>query len=374
MANTTADKLALAAANKVAIKAAIAAKNPTTAPTNVMSQWSTAIASIPTEEVEETYDGKDTLWYCKFTRKTGKSIAFYDNWSGCIVEWGDGTSDTIGVWDVKSHEYANFGEYVIRIKALPNNDAFECVIHGSGLSAAPYKIKFGSQARNYFSSPDYSLNPDFVFVKNVSPPKVVSDSSLYPNCSTWRYVKMPKTFDVLAEGGSISFTISQNSVIRVKSRSFTGGRWTSFGGCKVVFDFANVSASNYGFNNCGNLLVISGLEHLVIDSGEFMFYGCGKLSRIDFDIVISGGNNNNAFNGCAILMNIPKIQTENSISFAPCTGISDRQSVIDFADNLNVCQNSGQTITFNAVIKTLLGDDFAVVESTLTAKNWSVAW
>ena len=48
MAGTTADKLALAASNKAAIKAAIEAKSPATAPTNVMSQWPTAIASIPT--------------------------------------------------------------------------------------------------------------------------------------------------------------------------------------------------------------------------------------------------------------------------------------------------------------------------------------
>ena len=40
-------ELAQLAANKAAIKAAIEAKNPATAPTNDLSQWPTAIASIP---------------------------------------------------------------------------------------------------------------------------------------------------------------------------------------------------------------------------------------------------------------------------------------------------------------------------------------
>ena len=45
---TTAQKLQAILNSKAAIKAAIVAKSPATAPTDVLSQWPTAIASIPT--------------------------------------------------------------------------------------------------------------------------------------------------------------------------------------------------------------------------------------------------------------------------------------------------------------------------------------
>lgn len=72
MAGTTADKLALASQNKAAIKAAISAKNPTVAPTNVMSQWPTAIASIPTGGVapETLRVDDDGNLYCMTDRLT----------------------------------------------------------------------------------------------------------------------------------------------------------------------------------------------------------------------------------------------------------------------------------------------------------------
>lgn len=60
MANTIADKLALAADNKSAIKEAIEAKNPTVSPTDKMSQWPAAIASIPSGGEEPT--GVDKYW------------------------------------------------------------------------------------------------------------------------------------------------------------------------------------------------------------------------------------------------------------------------------------------------------------------------
>lgn len=44
---SVASELQTLAANKAAIKSAIEAKNPATAPTNALAQWPTAIASIP---------------------------------------------------------------------------------------------------------------------------------------------------------------------------------------------------------------------------------------------------------------------------------------------------------------------------------------
>ena len=81
-----ASELTTLAANKAAIKEAIEAKNPATAPTDSLAQWPTAIASIPTGGGSV---GGNLSWMCQYIG------AFNDN--GITIVKKDGTTVSLEI-------------------------------------------------------------------------------------------------------------------------------------------------------------------------------------------------------------------------------------------------------------------------------------
>ena len=113
-----ASQLTTLAANKAAIKAAIEAKNPETAPTDALAQWPTAIASIPT--------GGGLTGY----KLTIQGYADYDSYTGFAIAYADGS---VEVYDSFSHIYPT--ETVVKndvvayakCKGEPYNGAYRVV-------------------------------------------------------------------------------------------------------------------------------------------------------------------------------------------------------------------------------------------------------
>ena len=112
-----ASQLTTLAANKAAIKAAIAAKNPATAPTNALAQWPAAIASIPS--------GGGLTGY----KLTMQGSAAYDSYTAVAIAYADGSVEVYDSYSLYTSETVVKNDVVAyaKCKGEPYNDIYKVV-------------------------------------------------------------------------------------------------------------------------------------------------------------------------------------------------------------------------------------------------------
>ena len=339
MANTTADKLALAAANKVAIKAAIAAKNPATAPTDVMSQWPTAIASIPSgggggewQPPSDWPNIRDVLDNDTDTTYQHKMICLVDT---SLRSKGYGVGDW-GVGGVPSRIRFSDGRELLPISW---NYSFDF-----DTAKGRYQWFIAETNADWLTHPRPKYHPyDYIGLLWIYGPNIRLNCYQSSGNQSLQSIEVLQLFDdfegfVNIEYDSVLENIAATGgiVVRLSVRDCINLRWLP--------DVLDLSACT----NCQN-----------------MFSGCYKLSRLPTHVTV------NISLSFADMLYDPDRLTEDFDASSVATFDGSGNVVGGFVGNLNTCPNSGQTISFHNNVKALFtADEWTAIKSALAAKNW----
>ena len=386
--------------NKAAIKTAISAKSPTIPPTDVLSQWPTSIASIPSGQ-EEPWHGNWLELDFDFDQfpYASRTITFRLIETACTIDWGDGSAITTisQMSNYISHTFASGIQKPI-VKVTPSTERFTTGYAPlNPQNDALVAIKF---PKAWDSSVDYTRDlgnaSANVWTNVYFPPvfkMVLSGTGDFGNfIAVGKYISNAEYFIGLGGGygeplkflGTEVFLGSNCSkFVRAQSRGYNG---IAFINCTNRSMRAGVNVGL--FDGFRQLREIKGCEELVFEAGTAsqIFRNCSSLRKFPDTLDMSQCTAiTQSFISCTSVKSLPSHVLVNvSISFANLTGITDKGSVATFTNgaitggfvyNLNTCPNSGQKITFNSQIKALFdATEQAAVEAALNAKNWSLAW
>lgn len=425
-----ASELTTLAANKAAIKSAIEAKSPVTAPTDALSQWPTAIASIPTgggewwrdpdwpdirsiaaNDVNADYQYKVIILY--------RSVEYPIAWAcgGAAYKFSDGhyevgstvtyanTDQSAYSWVIVYSNnqtirfYGNFSSGVIaKIGRWLHADG-DTIWSGGNLQAFwaitgnHHKYGGGDAANTYEGT--HSL---LSFVeKLVGEPYNGYYQEFYLNLQLREVGEV-----VLPTSGTISFEQMFRyciSITALPTMNYNGSTGSSF---------------HYTMQDCWSLVDISGLDKRLFGTGtksfahfvyncyslqhfyetfdfslcnrtDGFFYNCKSLREVPDAIDLSNCTNvADMFTGCLSVTNLPTHLTSGlSVSFADLQSVDSGDYLATFDGsgeidggmvyNLNT-PSSACTLTLNAVmVGYFTAEQRAKITAALSAKNWTLS-
>lgn len=397
------------AANRDAIKAAIEAKNPSVAPTDALSSFPAAIASIPTGGG----GGASTPWPSSL-----------------------GWPDIKALLNADTEDYAHKAYFLFDALAFPSVIQL-CVSHDLAL-VRPCEKAVTSDGQTYTpSSPDHThvwdtsrlIGGRYGWVALYSSTKFKSLNVIQSYSSSsnsiprvlWVVgntgVDVPDAYGFVISAGycktraidfkdGISYGKASASRMFFSATCLLGINSLDLSACT---DVNNAFAENYSLTAVPSILDISRATNAnalfvrcsalakVPDVLDFssctnvssVFRDCVSLTAVpdvlDFSSVTSASNLAYAFGGCRSLRALPThVAVNYSLSFSDCTGVTNKDSVCTFSNgvvsggfvgNLNTCPNNGQTITLNSYIKGLFtSSEQSAIEAAMKEKHWTLSW
>lgn len=417
-----ASEIAALAANKAAIKSAIEAKNPATAPTDALAQWPTAIASIPTGggEWQPPSDWPDikaalTSYPTGATPAESNALVFLFECSNATsIRMRCGTSYRFSDSPTVVETAANKTTYVYH--SVPEGTQYLWVI-----AYASDFVFFGDTA-NASCTNDNSNYSSYPILWIVG--KGDADARGWGTLAGCRAIESGSvTFNIRGGGGGYlqnSFSLAKWSSSSV-SPSVTSLR-NAFTSCVALesimdgsleWDVSSITNLYGMFSTCRALkkLDLSSWDVSNVTDFSSMFYQCNSLTSLDVSKwdTSSATNMSNMFFECCSL----KVLDLTSFDMSKVTGTSDMLSrdtalssliggrlspptadpakgprlsinlsssaaldrpsliwFISWLSDLNTLGLSSQTLTLSAVAKTILKTSEIAVA---TAKGWTIA-
>lgn len=423
-----ASELTTLASNKAAIKSAIEAKNPVTAPTDALSQWPTAIASIPTgggewwrnpdwpdirtiaaNDVNADYQYKVIILY--------RSVNYPIAWAcgGAAYKFSDGyyeVGSTVTYANTDQSAYSWVIVYssgqTIRFYGDFSSSALNGLgewlhadgetIWSGGVLNAGFRVITGNHQKYGGGDTAANNHPRLEYVeKLVNSPYQGYYQEFYNNTALQEVGEV-----ILPTSGSINFE-------------------QMFYGCRTLRKFPKTEykgsvGSNFHYmaRACNRLVDITGLDKRIFGTGTksfahfvrdcFMlqdfyetfdfslcnrtdgfFQGCRSLRKVPDIINLSNCTNvADMFTGCYSVTNLPTHLTSNlSVSFIDLKSVDSGDYLATFDGsgeidggmvyNLN-SPSTACTLTLNAVmVDYFTAEQRAKITAALSAKNWTLS-
>ena len=390
------------AANRDAIKAAIEAKNPSTAPTNALSSFPAAIASIQTgsnaSPIAQLYGWPDikALLDADTEDFAHKAYVLFDASVYPTVSYICAMSEYTILGDAEKAITSDGATYTTA--SMHTWDTTKLIDGRYGWIAFYSSQKF--KRMSVGNGRSYNANRPMVLW--IAGNTGIDCPNVYGYSVDCQYAYSLKAIEfrdpiIKAPGGTRCFFSATALMYVPGGFDFTGctsvaGVFSQNQGIEEITSVGNLSSCTNAqgfFQGCMVLRIVpSVMDFSHCTSVSFMFYNCTSLTRLpdalDFSSAASNGQSN-VFAGCHNVTRMPTHVTTNwSLSFSDMDGISDKDSVATFTNgaitggfvyNLNTCTNSGQTITLNSAIKGLFdATEQAAIEAAMTAKNWTLSW
>ena len=220
----------------------------------------------------------------------------------CVVDWGDGSSDTITAWDdpALDHTYASLGDYEIRITGLAETIYFTNTGDKDKVKDLAAFGKTGwTNCGSMFRGCQNMISTAGPVCDTSSG---VSFSSMFNNCSSLT------TLDV--SGWNTSSATSFSNMFRACSSLTT----LDVSG----FNTSSATTINSMFRECSSLttLDVSGFNTSSVADFSSMFYNCSSLASLDVGgwDTSSGTSFGNMFSGCPSLASLDVSGWDTSLS------------------------------------------------------------
>lgn len=426
-----ASELTTLAANKAAIKSAIEAKSPVIAPTDALSQWPTAIASIPTgggewwldpdwpdirtvaaNDVNADYQYKIIILY----RSVSAPIAWACG--GAAYKFSDGhyeVGSTVTYANTDQSEYSWVIVYsnsqTIRFYANFSSNAISYIgrwlhadgdtIWSGGVVANSCALRVITGNHHKYGGGEGSSQAYVSFLayceKLVGSPYDGYFQQFGGNAMLQEVGEV-----VLPDSGTISFEQMFASCYSLKAlpqMRYNGSTGTNFHyfcyKCFSLVDMSGLDSRIFGtgtksFANfvydCYNLQNFFGtFDFSICSRTDGFFYNCVALRKVPDVINLTNSTNiANMFTGCYSVTNLPTHLMSNlSVSFADLKSVDSGDYLATFDSNGEIdggmvynlnTPSTACTLTLNAVmVDYFTAEQRAKITAALSAKNWTLS-
>lgn len=341
---TSSDKLAYLSDTKVAIHDAIVAKGVTIQAGTTFRNYAAKIidilsgqSSLVDDWSQEYYDAIYSYAQSSWVRpaewmpmpsmaKTDQRISMLfaventevegvwftlSSTNGCVVDWGDGTIDTIasGANVTASHVYSYSNQNLTDTSAtLGYKQAMINVTVSSG-NITSFKLGSNNAPTNFYGS-GYTYNASYDAIQNIKEIKC----SL-PNVSG---------ASELIFGGTNSIIAVEKITCIAHSVTSAGSMFAELHNLEIIdMDLSSISTYASCFWGCRKLKTVPPLNTTSSANYSGTFYGC--LSLITIPPVHSANNINNMFYGCSSVQYLPtvkaKVSSTQGIPFNACSSL-----------------------------------------------------